>query len=200
MKADHSHCRRLLLLLAALAGAPVFSAGQESAPPPAAADVPAAAVDAPRLFSFRADAVPMKQALALFARANKLNIVPDLDVEGEVTVEFMDLPLDLAMRALLEANGYYSTQDGPLLRVRQSETRLFHIDYIHATRTGQGSNAVQISSGGASSGGGGGGAGASGGGGSGQEGSTMTVTATPRSISGVNSAPSSSPCSPRRER
>ena len=53
------------------------------------------------LFSFRADAVPIKQALALFARANNLNIVPDLDIEGDVTVEFRDLPLDLAMRALV---------------------------------------------------------------------------------------------------
>lgn len=131
-------------------------------------------------FSFRADNVPIKQALALFARANHLNIVPDLDVEGAVTVEFQDLPLDLAMRALIEANGYYFVQEGQLLRVRNRETRLFQIDYIHVTRSGQGSNAVQISSGGGSSsgssGGGGGGGGASGG--SSTEGSTMTVTNT----------------------
>jgi len=129
------------------------------------------------LFSFRAENVPIKQALALFARANHLNIVPDLDVEGSLTVEFQELPLDLAMRALLEANGYYCVQDGQLLRVRNHESRLFQIDYIHVTRSGQGSNAVQISSGGGSSGGGGGGAAASSGGG-GNEGSTMTVTNT----------------------
>jgi MSHA type pilus biogenesis protein MshL len=124
------------------------------------------------LFSFRADNVPIKQALALFARANRLNIVPDLDVQGEVTVEFENLPLNYAMQALLEANGYYFVQDGTLLRVRNRETRLFQIDYIQATRAGQGSNAVQISSGGGASGGGGGG------GGGGSEGSTMTVTNT----------------------
>ena len=121
----------------------------------------------------------MKQALALFARANHLNIVPDLDVEGSITVEFRDLPLDLAMSALLDANGYYFVQDGALLRVRNRETRLFQIDYIHVTRSGQGSNAVQISSGGGGSGGGGASSsGASGGGGSSSsgEGSTMTVT------------------------
>jgi len=55
----------------------------------------------PTLLSFRADNVPIKQALALFARANSLTIVPDLDVEGSVTVDFRDLPLDLAMSALL---------------------------------------------------------------------------------------------------
>jgi MSHA type pilus biogenesis protein MshL len=126
------------------------------------------------LFSFSAEGVPMKQALTLFARANNLNIVPDLDVEGDVTVDFRELPLDLAMGALLEANGYYFAREGRLLRVRNRETRLFHIDYIHTTRTGQGSSAVQISSGSAGSGSGSGGGGASGG--SSTEGSTMTVT------------------------
>lgn len=133
------------------------------------------------LFSFSAQDVPVKQALALFARANNLNIVPDLDVEGSVTVDFRDLPLDLAMSALLEANGYYFVQDGKLLRVRNRETRLFQIDYIHVTRAGQGSNAVQISSSGGANGASGGGsaAGSSGnGGGGGSEGSTMTVTNT----------------------
>jgi MSHA type pilus biogenesis protein MshL len=134
----------------------------------------------PTTFSFRAEGVPIKQALALFARANQLNIIPDLDVEGDVTVEFQNLPLELAMRALLEANGYYFVQDGGLLRVRNRETRLFQIDYIQATRAGQGSNAVQISSGG-SNGFSGGASGGSGGGGrssAGSEGSTMTVTNT----------------------
>ncbi len=125
-------------------------------------------------FSFRAEGVPMKQALALFARANNLNIVPDLDVDGEVTVEFHDLPLDQAMHALLDANGYYFVTEGRLLRVRNQETRVFQIDYIHATRSGQGSNAVQISSSGSSSSGGSGSGGS--GGASGDEGSTMTVT------------------------
>ena len=128
-------------------------------------------------FSFRADNVPIKQALALFARANHLNIVPDLDVEGAVTVEFQDLPLDLAMQAILEANGYYFVEDGHLIRVRNHETRLFQIDYIKTTRSGQGSNAVQISSGGgggSSSGSAGGSSAAA----SSAEGSTMTVTNT----------------------
>ncbi|RKX35563.1 MAG: hypothetical protein DRP71_03250 [Verrucomicrobia bacterium] len=126
------------------------------------------------LFSFRAEGVPIKQALVLFARANHLNIVPDLDIVGEITVEFNDLPLDYAMRALLDANGYYFVQDGPLIRVRKMETRLFKIDYINLVRAGEGSNAVQISSSG-----GGGAGGMSGGGSSSNEeqGSTMTVTA-----------------------
>ena len=93
---------------AALAWAtPTSPAAQQGFP----ASVPAT------LFSFRADGVPIKQALALFARANQLTIVPDLDVQGMVTVDFHELPLDLAMSALLDANGYYCLQDGRLLRV-----------------------------------------------------------------------------------
>lgn len=159
------------------------ASAQDPATPAAAATpsagavpVAASAVVAPTLFSFRAEGVPIKQALALFARANNLNIIPDLDVEGDVTVEFRDLPLDLAMQALLDANGYYFVQDGRLLRVKSRETRLFQIDYIQVTRSGQGTNAVQISSGGSSSGGGSGTGSSSGGSSSGNEGSTMTVT------------------------
>jgi MSHA type pilus biogenesis protein MshL len=80
------------------------------------------------------------------------------------------------MGALLEANGYYFAREGRLLRVRNRESRLFHIDYIHTTRTGQGSSAVQISSGGGGSSSGSGGASGGAAGGSSSEGSTMTVT------------------------
>lgn len=183
----HTHLRtRALLLFASLLGG--YASAQDAAPagmgtaqampggPAAGATaVSASAVVAPAVFGFRAEGVPIKQALALFARANGLNIVPDLDVEGDVTVEFRDLPLDLAMQALLDANGYYFVQEGRLLRVKSRETRLFQIDYIHVTRSGQGSNAVQISSGGSSSGGSSGSSGGGSGSG-GSEGSTMTVT------------------------
>jgi len=184
----HTHLRtRALLLFASLLGG--YASAQDAAPagmgtaqgmpggPAAGATaVGASVVVAPTEFSFRAEGVPIKQALALFARANGLNIVPDLDVEGDVTVEFRDLPLDLAMQALLDANGYYFVQEGRLLRVKSRETRLFQIDYIHVTRSGQGSNAVQISSGGSSSSGGSGSSTSASGGSGGNDGSTMTVT------------------------
>lgn len=184
--APSSHPVIVSLLVLALASS--VSAQESSVPDQAAiapeslvpnAPVPLAGIPASvpsTLFSFRAEGVPIKQALVLFARANNLNIVPDLDIEGEVTVDFRDLPLDLAMQALLDANGYYFVDEGRLLRVRNIETRIFQIDYIKTTRSGQGSNAVQISSGGGASGGSGGGGGGSSGGGS--EGSTMTVTNT----------------------
>ncbi len=181
MKTHSNPSARALFLFATLllgqASAQDSAAPAASAVPAAdAAPVVAAALVPPTLFSFRAEGVPIKQALALFARANNLNIVPDLDVEGDVTVDFRDLPLDLAMQALLDANGYYFVQDGRLLRVKSRETRLFQIDYIKGTRSGQGSNAVQISSGGSSSSGTSGSSSGASGGAGGNEGSTMTVT------------------------
>ncbi len=121
-----------------------------------------------RLFAFRADDVDMKRVLAMFARANQLNIIPDLDIVGSLTVDFRNLPLELAMEAILDAHGYYFEREDNLIRVRNMETRLFEIDYMRIRRSGQGSNLVQISSGVGSGGGGGGGE---------EQGSTMLVSA-----------------------
>ena len=177
MKNARPHCVSLLLLLG-LSIAVGLRADETPVPVPEAVAPVAPGLPASvpsTLFSFRAEGVPLQQALALFAHANHLNIVPDHDVTGDVTVDFQDLPLKLAMSALIDASGYYFIQDGPLIRVRNGETRIFQIDYIKTTRTGQGSNAVQISSGGGSSSSGG----SSGGSAAGSaEGSTMTVTNT----------------------
>lgn len=102
-------------------------------------------------FSFTAEGIEIKEALALFARANSLNIVADPGIEGIVHVSFEDLPLSQAMVALLDAHGYYFEQDGPLLRVRDQMTRIFEIDYLHIERLGSGSNVVQISTNGGGS-------------------------------------------------
>ncbi len=167
MKADRITFTTLAALAALAIAAPIRA--QEADTKVDAAELLAARPQVAS-FSFRAEGVPIRQALALFARANKLNIVPDNDIEGDVTVDFEGLPLDLAMRALIEANGYYFVQSGGLIRVRNREMRLFQVDYINTTRVGEGASAVQISS--SSTGGGGGG------GGSSEQGSTMTVTAT----------------------
>src|SRR5439155_19439019 len=75
------------------------------------------------LYSFRADNVELRTALALFARANNPNIVPDQDVTGEVTVDIHDLPLSKMMEALREAHDFSWTENSGLIRVRTSETR-----------------------------------------------------------------------------
>lgn len=113
------------------------------------------------LFSFKAVDMEIKQALALFAEANDLNIIPDRDIEGYLTVSFKNLPLDLAMDALLDAHGYYFTKKRGLIRVMNFQTRIFNIDYINTIRSGAGSNDIQFSSGGGVS----------------EQGSTMRVSA-----------------------
>ena len=119
------------------------------------------------LYSFRAENLDIQSALAIFARANKLNIVPDRDVSGPVTVEIQDLPLERVMQALLEAHDYSWTDEGGLIRVRSTETRTFLVDYLRMSREGTGTSVVTLSSGASGGQGGGAGGGAGGGGGGG---------------------------------
>lgn len=109
-----------------------------------------------KLFSFSAKDLDVKDALALFARSNDLNIVPDADISGKVTVDFRNLPLEKSMQAILETFGYFAEIDGGLIRVRKTRTEFFTIDYIRLNRTGNGSTSANISSGSGSSGGSGG--------------------------------------------
>jgi len=104
------------------------------------------------LYHFRAEAMPLVDALALFARTNKLNIVAGPDIQGEITVDFHNLSLDRAMAALLEVHGYYWERDEQLIQIRRLETRVFHIDYIRLERGGSGRNKAQITSGSGGSG------------------------------------------------
>lgn len=120
-----------------------------------------------RLYSFSAKELDIKDALALFARNNELNIVPDTDVAGSVTVDFRSLTLEKSMEALLDVFGYYAEIQGGLIRVRKTRTEFFTVDYLRLVRTGTASTTANISSGSGSGGGAGGGGGGMGGGGSG---------------------------------
>jgi MSHA biogenesis protein MshL len=124
-------------------------------------------VDEKQLFSFRAENLDIKTALALFARANGLNIVPDLDVTGVVTLDVANLPLRRMLQALLEAHDFAWTIEEGLIRVHSTQTRSFTVDYLRMSRTGSGVSSASLSSGGGSSGGGSAGGGAGGGGGGG---------------------------------
>jgi MSHA biogenesis protein MshL len=131
-------------------------------------------------YSFTAKGLPVVDALALFARLNQLNIVPDPEVSGTVTVDFRGLTLDKAMEAILESLGAYAEEDGGLIRVRGMETKIFSVDYLRGKRGGKTSFETDLSSGNNTSagggGGGGGGGGSGGGGSSGGSGSSGTVS------------------------
>jgi MSHA type pilus biogenesis protein MshL len=123
------------------------------------------------LYSFTAKDMEITDALALFARLNDLNIVPNPEVKGTVTVDFRGLNLDKALEAILDAKGFYAEEEGGLIRVKGLETRYYVLDYLRIQRQGQVQTQADISnianSGGGSVGGSGGGSGGGGGGGGG---------------------------------
>lgn len=149
-------------------GEPRPALAPASPPPPSVATEVAGRA----LYSFRATDLDLKAALAVFARANKLNIVPDRDVGGPVTVELHDLPLERVMQALLEAYDYTWKEEDGLIRVRARETKEYWVDYLRLSRKGMGVSSATLASG--MSGGGGGGGG---GGGTSQGGSAINLTA-----------------------
>jgi len=114
-------------------------------------------------YSFTAKNLPVQDALALFARLNQLNIVPDPEVEGAVTVDFRGLTLEKAMEAILESLGCYAEAEGGLIRVRGLQTRVFTVDYLRLKRTGKTTMETDLSSGNnTTASGGGGGSGSTG--------------------------------------
>lgn len=139
-----------------------------TAPPAPPPSVPPA-VREKKLYQFRAENMDIKAALAVFARANQLNIVPDQDVTGQVTLDVTDLPLERMLQALLEASDYSWEERDGLIRVRAMETRMFSVDYLRLIRKGTGASSATLSSSSnnGSGGGGGGGGGGMGGGGMG---------------------------------
>jgi MSHA type pilus biogenesis protein MshL len=122
-----------------------------------------------QVYGFRAENLDLKTALATFARQNNLNIVPDNDVMGQITMDVRNLPLEQMMRALLEASDCVWAEESGLIRVRNTETRIFVVDYLRLSRksTGQSSATLNSATSGGSGGGSGGSSGGSGGGGGG---------------------------------
>ncbi len=129
----------------------------------------------PRLYSFRARQLNIRDALGIFARANGLNLISDPDLTGNVTVDFNDVPLTRAFEVLLSSLGYSWEQKAGVIRVRSTVTRAFELDYIRATRSG---NATASASATASAGGAGGGGGGGAGGGVISASNTMTDSVT----------------------
>ena len=90
------------------------------------------------LYSFQAQGLPLLDALTLFAKSSRLNIVAGPEIAGTITVDFQNLPLERAMSAILEAHGYYWEHDQDLIQVRQFKTQTFNVDYIRLIRSGTG--------------------------------------------------------------
>lgn len=140
---------------------------------------PAPADSTRKLYAFSAKDLDVKDALVLFARNNQLNIVPDPDITGQVTVEFRNLSLEKSMSAILDTFSYFAEIDDGLIRVRKTRTEFFNVDYVRLVRTGSGSTAATISSSSAAGGGGGGSAGGAGAaGGAGGDSTSVSISKT----------------------
>jgi MSHA type pilus biogenesis protein MshL len=130
--------------------AAVPPAAATAAPEKSLADAVAAAqghpVDDGKVYSFTAKDLEIKDALTLFARNNNLNIVPDPDISGQLTVDFRNLTLEKSMEAILDTFNYYADFDGGLIRVRKTKTEFFSVDYLRLNRTGNGNTSATISS------------------------------------------------------
>ena len=102
------------------------------APPaqPSQPAAPAAAKDK-KLYSFRAENLELKAALALFARANELNIVPDLDATGTITLDVRRLPPTLEEEAALAAGADLGVAAAEL---QAALDRRFADDVVNAAR------------------------------------------------------------------
>ena len=117
---------------------------QESRLPPearaaAASTIKELAEVQPRLYSFRARQLDIRDALIIFARANGLNLISDPDLTGVVSVDFTDVPLNRAFEVLLSSLGYAWEQKAGVIRVRSTITRSFELDYIRGSRSGSAS-------------------------------------------------------------
>ncbi|RLA13530.1 MAG: hypothetical protein DRQ60_00965 [Gammaproteobacteria bacterium] len=91
-------------------------------------------------YSFHAVGVPVADALRLFARDNRLNLVLDRQLEGKVTVDFTDLRLKQALDAILDAFDYGWEINNGLIRVRREITRSFDVDYLRLIRSSDSEN------------------------------------------------------------
>ncbi|WP_200256321.1 pilus (MSHA type) biogenesis protein MshL [Halorhodospira neutriphila] len=104
-------------------------------------------------YSFRADALPVGEALRMFGRMYDLNVYTDPDVTGTVDVDFADVPLEQAMRLLLSGNGLYWAWDDGVIHVQRTVTRTFELDYVRMSREGSFSSSASVEGSGGSGGG-----------------------------------------------
>jgi len=120
---------------------------------PVARDIAPAEASQP-LYALRVKHVDIVKVLAMFADAYQLNIIPDADVKGDISVNFHDLSFRQSMEAMLGSLDYAWKRDGNMVRVRAWETQNFTVDYIRLVRSSTGSSQASASSGSSSSSGG----------------------------------------------
>jgi len=70
----------------------------------------------------------IREVLKLLFHESDLNLVIDPDVQGTVTLQYQDMPIEGIMESLLKANGYLYTLKGQTLRIGKRGTRMFTLN------------------------------------------------------------------------
>jgi MSHA biogenesis protein MshL len=107
-------------------------------------------------FSIAVQNTNIKDVLMVLARDSRYNIVVDPDIEANVTVDLKEVTMEDALHAILSPLHFESSLQGNTIRIirPQMETRVFSLNYITASRTGE--TMLSVSSGGSGGDGGGG--------------------------------------------
>ncbi|HID36930.1 MAG TPA: pilus (MSHA type) biogenesis protein MshL [Ghiorsea sp.] len=97
-------------------------------------------------YSFQASNVPLKQALAMFSRANNISIITQPKLKGLVSVNFSSLTFKQAMNVILDSVNLYWEQQHGIVYVKDIHTRTFEVNYIRMARGGASTSQAQVTS------------------------------------------------------
>jgi MSHA biogenesis protein MshL len=99
-------------------------------------------------FSIAVQNTNIKDVLMVLARDSRYNIVVDPDIEANVTVDLKEVTMEDALYAILSPLHFESSLQGNTIRIirPQMKTRVFSLNYITASRTGE--TMLSVSSGG----------------------------------------------------
>jgi len=93
-----------------------------------------------RLYSLQMRDAGIQDLLFAFSEQTDMNIVVEPGITGKVTVDLKQVTMEQALETVLEPLGLVYEKQGSIIKVFRPamETRIFTLDYITTSRTGQG--------------------------------------------------------------
>jgi MSHA biogenesis protein MshL len=84
-----------------------------------------------KLFSLSVRDMPLEDVLLALAQEANLNLIIDRGVSRDelVSIEFSNIPLQVALGKLMEVYDYYYTIEKGVLKIEAFEERVFHVNY-----------------------------------------------------------------------
>jgi len=96
-------------------------------------------------YRFEVEDVDIHVALREFANKYQLNIFIEQEIEGNISVDFKDISLKKAMTLMLGSHDYFWTWNNDLIHVSRLQTKIFVVDYLRLTRSGQATTNSSVS-------------------------------------------------------